>query len=199
MEEVQQIVDALGNVSIRISAGELAARADPEVGPGVTAPIIVIGRRFDGRDAADTPTGIMIAGKWGFVKWDGKGLVFNARCESLTTSSFFSPHILRGRGLVPATAYFEWEHGPGGKRGHKYKIRAKEDGMLFMAGLGRRHPQLGVEFTVVTRNAMDSVKGIHDRMPLLLDRESSLQWLAPEWNPQLLKRDSVEVLPELAE
>ena len=67
MKEVQQIVDALGNVSIRVPENELAARANPEVGPGVTAPIIVIGR-------------IMISGKWGFVKWDGKGLVFNARC-----------------------------------------------------------------------------------------------------------------------
>ncbi|MCR4575623.1 MAG: SOS response-associated peptidase [Lentisphaeria bacterium] len=186
MKEVQQIVDALGNVSIRVPENELAARANPEVGPGVTAPIIVIGR-------------IMISGKWGFVKWDGKGLVFNARCESLTTSQFFSPHIMRGRCLVPATAYFEWEHGPGGKRGRKYRIRAANGGMLFMAGLGRRHPQLGVEYTVITRNAMDSVKSIHDRMPLLLDRESSLQWLAPEWNPQLLKQESVKVLPELAE
>jgi len=199
MEEVQQIIDTLGNVSIRVSNDELAARADPEVGPGVTAPIIVIGRRFDGGDAADTPTGIMISGKWGFVKWDGKGLVFNARCESLATSSFFSPHIARGRCLVPATAYFEWEHGAGGKRGRKYRIHAADGGMLFMAGLGRRHPQLGVEYTVITRPAAAAVSGIHDRMPLLLDRESSLQWLAPEWNPQLLKRDSVEVLPELAE
>ena len=197
MEEVQQIIDTLGTVSIRIPENELVARANPEVGPGVTAPIIVIGRGFDGKDDADRPTGIMISGKWGFVKWDNKGLVFNARCESLTTSSFFSPHILRGRCLVPATAYFEWEHGPGGKRGHKYKIRAKEDGMLFMAGLGRRHPELGVEYTVITRPAAPSVRGIHDRMPLLLDRESCLQWLAPEWNPQLLKQDSVEVFPEV--
>ena len=199
MEEVQQVIDALGNVSIRIPENELVARANPEVGPGVTAPIIVIGHRFDGSDAAGTPTGIMIAGKWGFVKWDGKGLVFNARCESLTMSSFFSPHIIRGRCLVPATAYFEWEHGAGGKRGRKYKIRSTEGGMLFMAGLGRRHPQLGVEYTVITRPAAAVVSGIHDRMPLLLDRQASLQWLAPEWNPQLLKNDSVEVLLELAE
>ena len=199
MEEVQQIIDTLGTVSIRIPENELVARKSPEVGPGVTAPIIVIGRGFDGKDAADRPTGLMIAGKWGFVKWDGKGLVFNARCESLTTSSFFSPHILRGRCLVPATAYFEWEHGAGGKRGRKYKIRAAKGGMLFMAGLGRRHPELGVEYTVITRPAMTTVNGIHDRMPLLLDRESSLRWLSPEWNPQLLKQDSVDVLPELAE
>ena len=199
MEEVQQVIDALGNVSIRIPENELVARANPEVGTGVTAPIIVIGHRFDGSDAAGTPTGIMIAGKWGFVKWDGKGLVFNARCESLTMSSFFSPHIIRGRCLVPATAYFEWEHGAGGKRGRKYKIRSTEGGMLFMAGLGRRHPQLGVEYTVITRPAAAVVSGIHDRMPLLLDRQASLQWLAPEWNPQLLKNDSVEVLLELAE
>lgn len=68
-----------------------------------------------------------------------------------------------------------------------------------MAGLGRRHPELGVEYTVITRPAASSVCDIHDRMPLLLDREASLQWLDPQWNPQLLKRDSVEVLPELAE
>ena len=198
MEEVQQIIDTLGTVSIRIPESELVARKNPEVGPGVTAPIIVIGRGFDGKDAADRPTGIMIPGKWGFVKWDNKGLVFNARCESLTTSSFFSPHILRGRCLVPATAYFEWEHGPGGTRGRKYKIRSAQGGMLFMAGLGRRHPELGVEYTVITRPAASNIRGIHDRMPLLLDRESCLQWLAPEWDPQLLKRDSVEVLPEVA-
>ena len=53
MEEVQQIIDTLGTVSIRIPENELVARANPEVGPGVTAPIIVIGRKFDGKDAAD--------------------------------------------------------------------------------------------------------------------------------------------------
>ena len=170
MEELQQIIDALGSVSIRLAENELVARANPEVGPGVTAPIIVIGR-------------IMIAGKWGFVKWDGKGLVFNARCESLTTSSFFSPHIMRGRCLVPATAYFEWEHEAGGKRGRKYKIRSAKGGMLFMAGLGRRHPQQGVEYTVITRPAMDTVRGIHDRMPLILPRERIGLWINPETNP----------------
>ena len=72
MEEVQQIIDALGNVSIRVPQEELVARKNPEVGPGVTAPIIVIGRGFDGKDAADRPD----SGQVGLreVGWQGAGL-----------------------------------------------------------------------------------------------------------------------------
>ena len=71
MEEVQQIIDTLGTVSIRVPQEELVARKNPEVGPGVTAPIIVIGRGFDGK--AD---GHHDSGQVGLreVGWQGAGL-----------------------------------------------------------------------------------------------------------------------------
>ena len=183
-EEVQQTVERLLGSPVRIleplpAEQDMDGRHEGEVRPGVMAPIIVIGN-------------ILVEGRWGFSKWDGKGLVFNARLENVLSSSFFSPHLERGRCLVPATSYLEWEHGPDGRRGRKYQIGASDGGMLFMAGLARRHPQNGIEFTVLTCDATENLQHIHSRMPVLLDRQSSLQWSGRQWHPKLLQLSMIQ-------
>ena len=47
-----------------------------EVFPSQNAPIITQERK-------------LITSKWGFEKWDGKGIIINARSETLATSRFF--------------------------------------------------------------------------------------------------------------
>lgn len=49
--------------------------------------------------------------QWGFpmAQGQGKGLVFNARCESAAEKSFFREGILHRRAVVPATAFYEWD------------------------------------------------------------------------------------------
>ena len=171
-EEVEELVKLLLGLSVRVPEELLWRREKAEVAPGVQAPIIVIGS-------------IMVPAVWGFSKWDGTGLVFNARRESLPSSPFFSPHLPRGRCLVPATAYFEWEHLADGRRGRKFRIAPTHGRTLFMAGLARRNAEKAIEYTVVTCEATPELKPIHGRMPLLLSPEDGLKWLSRDMDGPL--------------
>ncbi len=106
---------------------------------------------------------------WGLIApWSKKPLI-NARSESLTRRKSFQP-ILGNRCAVPASAYFEWRAGGGGRR--KMRI-ARPDGALFaFAGLieeGR--------FTIITCSPSRSIAAIHDRMPVILAAGSEAEWL----------------------
>ncbi len=184
-EAVQELVELLMALSIRVPEELLWKRKKPEVAPGVQAPIIVIGS-------------IMVPAVWGFSKWDGKGLVFNARRESLASSPFFTPHLSRGRCLVPATAYFEWEHLANGRRGRKFRIGPTHGRTLFMAGLARRNAEKAIEYTVVTCEATPELKPIHSRMPLLLSPEDGRKWLSRDMDGPLPEQPMTqfEVKPE---
>ena len=92
-----------------------------EVFPSQNAPIITQERK-------------LITSKWGFEKWDGKGIIINARSETLATSRFFSPHLNNGRCIIPAKAYFEWLKVEKGKS-VKYQFKPKEMDYLYIAGL----------------------------------------------------------------
>ena len=39
-------------------------------------------------------------------------------------------------------------------------------------------------FSVLTRDAVGDLRGIHDRMPLILLREDVAAWIRPDGNPQ---------------
>ncbi|HOA20327.1 MAG TPA: SOS response-associated peptidase family protein, partial [Sedimentibacter sp.] len=58
--------------------------------------------------------------KWGFPKWDGKGVIINARAETLNEKLMFKKLSSSNRCIVPASFYYEWKQEEKGK--HKYKI-----------------------------------------------------------------------------
>ena len=62
---------------------------DKEIYPSNVVPIITQDRK-------------LVLSKWGFDKWDGKGIIINARSETLASSRFFSPHLKEGRCIIPA-------------------------------------------------------------------------------------------------
>lgn len=127
-----------------------------------------------------------ILAKWGFPKWDGKGVVINARAESLYEKQMFKRLISSKRCIVPASYYFEWKEEKGGK--DKYKIN-KPDSNLYMAGLydvvsNKDNKQMSmfdlskdIYYTIITRNANDSLSHIHKRMPLIFNPDEMYDWL----------------------
>ena len=103
------------------------------------------------------------------------------------------------RCLLPADGYFEWyptdEKTKAGKRSSKgrkkqpFFIRPKDGGSLAMAGLYEiwRDPAKDDDAddrflwtcTVITTDAEDDVGKIHDRMPLMVERDRWAAWLDP--------------------
>ena len=118
--------------------------------------------------------------RWGFRKWDGKGVIINARAETLKTQRLFAPLLTAGRCVVPAREYYEWERQ--GRTKQKYFIKDAAGHLLFMAGLYRDTPE-GREFVIITKEACGSAADIHGRMPVMLRANQIEDWLKGTLSP----------------
>ncbi|WP_372727369.1 SOS response-associated peptidase [Nocardioides sp.] len=120
--------------------------------------------------------------------------MINARMETVAEKPAYRRAFATRRCLLPADGYFEWypteELTASGKpRKQPFFIRPKDHGTLAMAGLYEiwRDPTKADDdperfrwtCTVITTDAEDSLGHIHDRMPLMVERERWAQWLDP--------------------
>lgn len=121
--------------------------------------------------------------RWGFPQHQGKGVIINARSETAADKPTFRPAMRAGRILVPANAFFEWQHLPDGRKGRKIKLTLADEPVFYMAGLARDFPEPDEpgpalrRFVILTTAANPSVAAIHDRMPLILPRQHLRRWL----------------------
>lgn len=131
-------------------------------GAEVTARRLKWGYEFSGRNAAPERTG------------KTTGVIFNARSETVREKRMFREDFENRRCVIPAGKFYEWKHGGRGER-EKYDFYRPSQ-LLYLAGVFHRDPE-GDRFTVLTREAAGCMLGIHDRMPLLLEREEVEEWL----------------------
>jgi putative SOS response-associated peptidase YedK len=144
-----------------------------------------------------SPSGTMTAMRWGFPKFDGKGEIINARSETAAEKNMFRRPFIEGRCLIPASWYFEWE-----KRGTKkvkYAFANVNKDPLWLAGLSKTDFNTGISYYVVlTRPAWSEISFIHDRMPVILPKESHDDWLFGHDPTATMKSAVNEVSYELA-
>ncbi len=115
-------------------------------------------------------SGINIAfADWGFNIRNNR--IINARRETAAEKPSFRDCLISRRCIVPSTGFFEWD-----SRKEKYLFNLPDTKMLYMAGLWRKTDKAD-EFVILTANANESVEKIHDRMPLILQRENFKSWL----------------------
>ena len=124
--------------------------------------------------------------KWGY---SGKSLLMNARSETAAEKPTFRDDWARHRCIVPASWYFEWEHYPGsdGKKhtGDKYMIHPKDSAVTWLCGLYRIENGLPV-FVILTREPGETIRFLHDRMPLIMPDELVTEWIRPDRKPEEL-------------
>ena len=120
--------------------------------------------------------------KWGFTV-PGRPLLINARAETAAEKPIFREAWQAHRCIVPASWYFEWEHlvrNDGKKEtGDKYLIQPRGTAVAWMCGLYRIEEGLPA-FVILTRGADESVRFIHDRMPLMLPEDKVGEWIRPD-------------------
>ena len=176
-----------------------AGQPDFNVAPTKAAPVVV--SRVAGDDADAVPTRQLRFLTWGLVpSWsqDVKvGLrMINARSESLLGKSSFARAAAFRRCLVPADGWYEWQVSPtaidakGKPRRQPFFIHRSDGGLLAMAGLYEfwRDKTLAEDdpdswlttFAIITTAAELGLDRIHDRQPLVLERESWDDWLDPK-------------------
>ncbi len=124
--------------------------------------------------------------RWGY---NGKTLLINARVETAPEKPTFRDDWKSHRCIVPASYYFEWEHLKANdgktKTGDKYLIQPKDSTMTWLCGLYRFENELP-HFVILTRNAADPIRFIHDRMPLIVPEDKISEWIKPDADPNVL-------------
>jgi putative SOS response-associated peptidase YedK len=157
---------------------ELPEEVVPRFNVAPTDPVLAVTRRSDRRE--------LLIARWGLVPHWAKdptagAKMINARAETLTEKSAYRSLLVKGRCLVIADGFYEWRHDPDGrKRPVRYTVDGGEP--FGFAGLwtGRRDPESGDWLrtcTIVTTTANELVAPVHDRMPVILPRESEEAWL----------------------
>jgi len=190
-DEIIEIREVIRDVSLRIASDSWEsdsfdfASPNTEVFPTDHAPVIT------GQGHGEVSFENL---RWGFKKWDGKGVIINARAETLKTKGMFSRLLTVGRCVVPAGEYYEWQKS--GREQIKHFIKDNEGNLLFMAGLYQEASD-GREFVIITKDAYGDVTDIHDRMPVILRANQIEDWLSGKLSPDdIVKMDfNVAVTP----
>jgi putative SOS response-associated peptidase YedK len=154
--------------------------------------------------------------RWGLVPFWAKdpsvgNKMINARMETVHEKPAYRRPFASRRCLLPADGYFEWyateQKTKAGKPVKQpFFIHPADGGVLAMAGLYEvwrdktrddDDPQRFLwSCTVITTSAEDSVGHIHDRMPLMVERDRWASWLDPSVDdPDTLKQLLVPAAP----
>ena len=137
-----------------------------------------------------TSCGEILPMRWGFNRFDGKGIVINARSETAETKSMFRLPMQTGRCLIACSYYFEWKKRNTEKI--KFKLLPVEHGFIWLAGVSRVSPKTNEKtFVILTRPASESINFIHDRMPVIFSERSQDEWLNT-LNPSRLLESNAE-------
>src|SRR5262245_869446 len=203
-------------VLAEIAEDLLALPALPKLAPTDRVPIVI---QQPGAPAQ------LIHARWGFIPhWWNKPelprLSFNARSEEAAEKPMWRDALRATRCLIPATAWYEWQHRHGaaaagrGPAVQKIPHSLTPDdrrGSMFAGlwSLWRRKirsdfksdPDFSQMATcvILTRAATDKLAPVHDRMPVVLAPSAWRAWLDPQATDSaaalaLLRENSVEAV-----
>jgi len=144
----------------------------------------------------DTLQRRLVQVKWGLIPFWARDTsignrLINARAESASQKPAFRAAFKTRRCLVPADGFYEWKKQEGTQK-QPYFIRNADGSPFAFAGLWESWTGPGGEAvescTILTTDANDLTRSIHDRMPVILKPEDYDLWLDPEVkDPALLK------------
>ena len=125
---------------------------------------------------------------WGLIPSWAKDLsignrMINARAETLAEKPSFRGPYKYHRCLIPANGFYEWTKRSNSKSKQPYYIHLKNDGIFAFAGLwDEKQTDDGSSiktFTIITTIPNSLLASIHNRMPVILPKESYSEWLDP--------------------
>ncbi len=133
--------------------------------------------------------------RWGLVPSWAKdpsigNRMINARAEGIADKPAYRRAVARRRCLIPADAFYEWQRRTGrdGRPAGKlpYAVRRCDGQPMALAGIwevwrDKDDPEAAPVRTcaIVTTAANSLMAPIHDRMPVILEREDWAAWLDP--------------------
>jgi putative SOS response-associated peptidase YedK len=167
-------------------------KEEPEVSPryniAPTQPVLIIRQALNSHDRKP---GMV---RWGLIPFWAKDTkignrLINARAEAVAVKPAFRAAWKQRRCLVPADAFYEWKRLE--KRKQPYMVMLRDEGPFAFAGLWERWEASDDEriesCTIITTDANELVRQIHDRMPVILDAGDYALWLDPSAKPERLQ------------
>ncbi len=152
-EEIRRMVKILES---RMTTGSR------DIYPSMEAPVLLKNEE-EGLKAA--------AMAWGFPGRDKKQLLINARAETALERPAFSRAVSLRRCVIPARWFYEWN-----PEKEKAEFSRTDGSLLYMAGFYDLFQEVP-RFIILTTQANSSVRPVHDRMPLILEKEELEEWV----------------------
>lgn len=133
--------------------------------------------------------------RWGFQGFKKNQLLINARSETVEEKKTFSKAFRENRCVFPMTGFYEWNQ-------EKNKFLFTKGQVLYVAGFYRVHHSADeneMESIIMTTQPNTSVAKIHDRMPVIVEKNQVNNWILNlDFARELIKNDMPELKSELA-
>lgn len=113
---------------------------------------------------------------WGLVDNALPTPIVNVRAETAESNPLFSESARRRRAVVIADGFYEWRDE--GSRKQPYLFQTLDQQPFGMAGIFDRDSSGTTRFALLTMDANEHVRPIHDRMSLILPHDELAPWLA---------------------
>jgi putative SOS response-associated peptidase YedK len=160
---------------------------EPRYNIAPTQPVAVVRATAAGRSLAFLRWGLIPS--WSTDPAIGNRLI-NARCETVAVKPSFRSAFKQRRCLIPASGFYEWQK-LGTRLKQPYFIRPRDGGLLALAGVWEcwHDPQGQVveTCTILTTEANEIMRPLHDRMPVILDSAAESTWLDPRSSTEALQ------------
>lgn len=178
VEQSEEVMEILEKLNAKFQGKE--ARMG-EVFPTNLAPILI-------EDAKEVSP---VLSTWGFPKFDGKGVIINARSETAFEKKTFRDSLLNRRCIIPSTGFYEWD-----SEKRKYLFKVEGTNALYMAGLYAFYRD-EMRYVILTTDANESMQEIHTRMPLVIPKNEIETWIMDyQATNELLKRVPPQLIKE---
>lgn len=124
--------------------------------------------------------------RWGLIPGWSKDDTFaskliNARAETLSEKASFKNAFRSHRCIIPASGFYEWQkQAKGAKQPFYFYLKDKEVfgfAGLYEQWLDKESGEQIETFTIITTEANEVLKPVHDRMPVILKPKDYDQWL----------------------
>jgi putative SOS response-associated peptidase YedK len=145
------------------------------IAPSQSAPVVRLSRSGE-RECALL--------RWGLIPYWAKDekigyRTINARAETVATAPAFRSAFERRHCVVIASGFYEWKQLARGKQ--PYRITPVGAPLFGFAGLWERWKAPSGEtiesYTIITTVANEALRGLHERMPVILAQEDHGRWL----------------------
>jgi putative SOS response-associated peptidase YedK len=170
VEQSEEVMEILNKLNAKFQ-GKQAAKG--EIFPTNLAPILI-----EEKDEVSP-----VLSNWGFPKYDGKGVIINARAETAFEKRTFRDSLINRRCIIPSTGFYEWDD-----RKQKFLFRMEGTNALYMAGFYSIFKD-ELRYVILTTDANESMREVHTRMPLVIAKNEIDTWIRDcQATNELLKR-----------